>query len=384
MTNDNTNNEICCLSEFNYGLNSIDTNNIVEIANCLLFECLKAYGLMGVKLFNIYLSLINPRDDNYYIVGFSKSSVEKALNLERIRPKVAKKYADSLLNPVIVPTLGDENNTIIEDKIVLFDRSTCLLAPNGQYWFFLSCSQAGKKYLFNIDGLGYIKYKLENVLKLNSKYSMALYFYIEKNSYRRSWIVDFEELKTILGCTSKTYEHFKAFNNQVLTPSSKEVNEKTDTSFEYEAIKQGPWVTQIRFIYKNNNSTYENNQKSPKYNESEYNEDLIGRIMNILKLGKESVVAIIKAAEDNGIPVEDILIYANFVASSNNINNKVGYMITIFRKKDFQEYIKDYYKNPSKYNKNSFNDFKQSMTDEKLDEIERMLIRQVNKKGDKG
>ena len=54
----------------------------------------------------------------------------------------------------------------------------------------------------------------------------------------------------VLDCKERSsYQAFKEFKRAVLDPAVKEVNQKTDCHFEYQAIKRGRKVAKIKFIY---------------------------------------------------------------------------------------------------------------------------------------
>ena len=77
----------------------------------------------------------------------------------------------------------------------------------------LTCTASAKEYIFNIDNIGYMRYRLKNVINLTSRYSYVLFLYLLDNRFRKTWSVDLEELKKLLGCSSETYKQFKYLND---------------------------------------------------------------------------------------------------------------------------------------------------------------------------
>ena len=63
--------------------------------------------------------------------------------------------------------------------------------------------------------------------------------------------ISIKELKKFLNCTAVRYNEFKFFNSEILKKCHKEINKKTDISYNYTTIKKGRNVFAIRFeIYK--------------------------------------------------------------------------------------------------------------------------------------
>ena len=112
----------------------------------------------------------------------------------------------------------------------------------------LTASQSAMKYFFNVDSIGYLRYKLRCITSLTSRYTYIMFTYLEHNRFRKSWEVGLEELKAILHCDSEeTYKAFKRFNDLILKKVQKEMHEKTECRYSYEPIKKGRSVVAVRF-----------------------------------------------------------------------------------------------------------------------------------------
>ena len=104
------------------------------------------------------------------------------------------------------------------------------------------------KYFFNIENLGYLRYKLRCITALTSRYTYIMFIYLEANRYRKSWDIPVDELKQILDCDKEeTYKAYKRFNDLLLKRVQKEMNEKTECRYSYEPVKKGRNVVAIRF-----------------------------------------------------------------------------------------------------------------------------------------
>ncbi|MBF0459101.1 MAG: replication initiation protein [Nitrospirae bacterium] len=90
-------------------------------------------------------------------------------------------------------------------------------------------------------------YQLQNVMQLNSLYSIRLYELLKQ--YVKIGKREFEitELRKILGIADNEYRLYGHFKNKVIITAQKELQAKTDLSFELDEIKTGRAVTSLRF-----------------------------------------------------------------------------------------------------------------------------------------
>ena len=94
----------------------------------------------------------------------------------------------------------------------------------------------------------YVRYGLDNVLRLKSSYHARLYEFLkswESHGYPRT--VPLDELRTIIGAESKGYERFFVLNGSVLKPAREAINSETDIKFCYEPVWVGRGVTGVKF-----------------------------------------------------------------------------------------------------------------------------------------
>lgn len=227
-------------------VNGLDDTYIVEKSRPLMLMKEVPFALGELKVLDTYLSRINARDPEATTVRFSKEEYENLMGIERMHPKRLDKYVTALQGKVAkVPDAAAHNGW---RNYNLFDETGFEQDENGQWWIDLCCTQKAKKLFFNIEGVGYIRYQLKNVLPLMSKYSILLYIYLLDNRFRKSWEVSVEELRTrVLQCSAERYKEYKFFNQEILKKAITEVNEKTDLTFEYRPVRQGRPVVRIYF-----------------------------------------------------------------------------------------------------------------------------------------
>lgn len=207
--------------------------------------------LVEFKILDVYLSRINSRDPSRRDVRFSKGELEKILGVTRINTTELKIWLKHLMGNIV--EVSDVNKPKSFCMVTLFERAFTTQDEYGIWQIDLMCTNASMEYFFNVENLGYFRYKLRSVTALNSRYSYILFLYLEQNrSLRLKWSIDLSELKSILRCdTERTYQQFKFFNQRILAKSCQEINEKTECKFTYTPIKKGRTVIAIQFELKN-------------------------------------------------------------------------------------------------------------------------------------
>lgn len=198
------------------------------------------------KILDTYLSRIDSHKPERRAVRFEKGELEKALGVKKLNAQDLKTRLKHLMGSVVeVP----DNSTKRGFKLVtLFEEAVAEQDENGLWQVSLECTQKSMKYFFNIENLGYLRYKLRCITSLTSRYAYVMFIYLESNRYRRSWEVPLDELKIILNCDNEeTYKEYKRFNDRLMKRVHKELTEKTECQYKYESVKKGRSVVAIRF-----------------------------------------------------------------------------------------------------------------------------------------
>lgn len=219
-------------------------NLLVQKSNPLQSLSKTSMTLPEFKILDAYLSRIDSHDAEKRYVRFEKGELEKILCVTRIlKPDLEKR----LRNLFQVLEINDDTKQKGFKLISLFSKAECEQDDNGLWQVDLACTPEAMEYIFNIDNIGYLRYRLKNVIDLTSRYSYILYLYLENNRFRKSWDVDLDELKQLLCCTAETYSQYYRLNDLILKRCHKELTEKTALRFTYEPIKKGRKVAAIRF-----------------------------------------------------------------------------------------------------------------------------------------
>lgn len=204
--------------------------------------------LAEFKILDVYLSRIDSRNPDRRVVRFEKGELEKILEVKKINTSELKERLKHLGTMVEV---DDPTKTKAFRLVALFEQAECEQDEYGQWQVDLECTRKAMKYIFNVENLGYLRYKLRSIVSIKSRYSYILFLYLEQNRFRKTWDISVKDLKIILNCENDDfYSEFRYFNQRVLKRCQKELCEKTECKFTYETIKKGRVVAFIRFTLK--------------------------------------------------------------------------------------------------------------------------------------
>ncbi|PGT90080.1 replication initiation protein [Bacillus thuringiensis] len=213
-------------------------NNIVSKSNTLI-EANSRLNLVEQKMLLCLASNIEPSDRDFKTYTFPVKQFYDLLGLSgTAKYTELSKITKELVSKVIEIRLGEEliqvswlSSSIYNRKKGTIDmRFDPLLKP-----FLLELSSK------------FTSYKLSNVVKLGSTYSIRIYELLKQYEDLRERTISMETLRYYLDAID-IYPNYANFKQRVLKPAQKELKQKTDISFEFEEIKQGRKVHKIRFI----------------------------------------------------------------------------------------------------------------------------------------
>ena len=224
-----------------------DDNKLLVQKSQPLFSLWKSdLTLAEFKILDTYLSRIDSHNPDKRTVVFEKGELEKILGVQKInQPELEKRLIHLMGNVVKVPDNEAKKGFRL---VTLFQEAVAEQDDYGIWQIKMECTQKAMKYFFNIENLGYLRYKLRCITSITSRYTYILFIYLEANRFRKSWTVDLQRLKEILNCDKEeTYKAFKRFNDLILKKVQKEMHEKTECRFSYEPVKKGRSVVAIKF-----------------------------------------------------------------------------------------------------------------------------------------
>lgn len=221
-----------------------DPNKLMVQKSLPLFSLWRSdLTLAEFKILDTYLARINSHDTERRAVVFEKGELEEILGVKRIPMTELDKRLARLMTTVKVEATSNKFK-----RIALFEIASAEQDQYGIWQVNLECTKAAMNYIFNIENLGYFRYKLRCITSLTSRYAYIMFIYLESNRFRKTWKVSLEELKKILNCEKEeTYKEFKFFNVKILKKVQKELLEKTECKYSFETVKRGRTVVGIKF-----------------------------------------------------------------------------------------------------------------------------------------
>ncbi len=227
-------------------------NDLIVKSNNLI-EGFMSMTANEYKLTLLLISRIKKDDVNFRKQSVKISEIADLLGQDISKGnvyRIAEKLSSSLLNRKIV---------VVND-----------LGDNMEINWFSYCKRLKTKGLleiaFNSDlesfllqiKTSYTKYYLKNIKNMKHMCSLRLYEILKQYEKISTRIINYNELSSMLGVSYKLYGDFK---RNVLIKAKKDLNTFSDLSFEFEEIKEGRRVSEIKFMIKSNNKNIENNNK---------------------------------------------------------------------------------------------------------------------------
>lgn len=207
--------------------------------------------LAEFKILDMYLARINSHNPDKRTVTFEKGEIEQILGVKRIRIEELDTRLLHLGTPIRI-----DDDTIPDDRfarISLFEQAIAERDEDGIWKVELTASQSAMKYFFNVEDIGYLRYKLRCITALTSRYSYIMFLYLERNrSFQKmSWEIPLDNLREMLSCnTEPHYKDFRRFNEKILKRVQTELNQKTECKYSYTPVKHGRTVIAIHFDLK--------------------------------------------------------------------------------------------------------------------------------------
>ena len=204
--------------------------------------------LAEFKILDTYLGRINSHDDEHRTVKFGKGELEELLGVKQLKPQVLDDRLKHLMTTVRIP---DEDSKRGFTRISLFEKAHAEQDDYGVWEAELTCTESAKKYIFDVENITYLRYKLKNIINIKRRYTYIMFLYLWDNKYKRTWEIDLSELKAMLNCDNEpSYDKFKVFNDRILKRVQNEMHEVTDIRYDYETVKRGRSVVAVKFTYK--------------------------------------------------------------------------------------------------------------------------------------
>lgn len=184
----------------------------------------------------------------------------------------------------------------------------------------LSFDKYLKPYLIDLKEQ-FTQYQLNNILKLNSGYSIRIYELLKQYEKIRKRKFEVNALKEFLGIGDK-YRRFSNFESRILKIAKKEINKHTDIDIDYKKIKRGRRITHIKFSIRPSVVDEKIKVLETLYDDEEY--QVIVNKMNLTdkKLNRKQVFKLYEIACSKTDHLENVNVYDYVKATLNYVEEK--------------------------------------------------------------
>lgn len=277
------------------------------------------------------IALIQPDDRDFKTYVLSVKDLAQLIGYKgKSFYSQVEKAIDGIMRKQITIYSTDGKQRVV-DKIQWVQQATYF---HGDGQVKIKLSDALAEYLLNLEK--FTKYRLINVLRLNSEYSWRIYEFLKEDEWKSSSMVQIErnktwkshrimyvdELRRLLDIPDDTLKLMKHFRATVLEKAKKEINEKTDIEFDYEVhTKKGRRIESFIF-YINPSQRFQDLQT-----DVDSTMDQVQSLVNVLIKNGVRVDAAIKLAGKYHYEY----LRANIryvVTSASSKRNQAGYIIS--------------------------------------------------------
>ena len=212
------------------------------------------------------ISLIHPDDEDFKTYQLSIKEFMKLIEIEtKTKYQSLPAITKGLMGKVI--EIREENHDLLQCtwlSSVRYKKGTGIIE--------VKLSPELKPHLLKLQD-GFVSYALKNVAKLSSKYSIRIYELLRQNDYKYQKCIKLElgEFRNMIGIPDGVNEKYGSLKQKVIIPAQKEINNQTDISFEFEEIKVGRKIVELKFNIRKKNVKTEgkeinNNEIKPEEN----------------------------------------------------------------------------------------------------------------------
>ncbi|MBL4937742.1 replication initiation protein [Clostridium sp. YIM B02515] len=327
-------------------------NNWIYQSNKLL-ESSYTLTVLEQKILRILASMIKKDDVDFKEYEFKASDLAKIMGSKNNKNiyRELDKLTDILMTRVVRIKNMDNNNFEKYHFVEVVKYSDGILK--------LKINPEMKPFYINLDW--YTKYQLKNILQFKSTYSFRFYELLKQYQTIGSRSISIEDIRLKLDIKKDEYPKYANLKQKVIIPAQKEINEKSDISFEFHEIKESRKVVAINF--KITNTKIEQELLITSDTRPDSNRDKIQEVKSIIieDITELEVSSILNAAKGD---VDIIREKYEIAKVSDRIKNIVSWMLTAIKE--------DYQWPKGKKKASTFNNFEQRKYD--FDSLEKKLL----------
>ncbi len=191
------------------------------------------------------------------IIEFNIRQFNKSLNLNNNDIKYYVNEIRKMVRHVVSIPVEERNDGGIRLKeVALIAAIDTDINGKGEGSIKIEVADMIKPYFLEIANGQFFSFHKYNSRVLKGRHSISLYLLLKSYQRFKTFQIDYEELRDILEIKEEEYRPFKEFKRWVLERSRKEMLEKNDIYFDYEAIRvslsQKSDVAKILFYIKSN------------------------------------------------------------------------------------------------------------------------------------
>ena len=236
---------------------------LVRKSNSLV-EARYKFNMWETRVFTKMITMVRRNDEDFknYRIYLRDIIQEFGLDKDRASYDLLRDGANTLLQKE-VSIFHESEDGLNETRTHLIVSATTQVNGSNTNYIEVNFHPKMKPHLLELKNR-FTVYDVKNILNLPSSYSVRIYELLkqyEKIGYRK---FEFEDLKEIIGAkevyrnkkgkqeTKDNYPLYGSFNQKILKKAQKHLLLHTDLCFEFEPIKMGRKVHEIRFIIMRN------------------------------------------------------------------------------------------------------------------------------------
>ncbi len=235
-------------------VSSLSNDHWITKGNAMI-ESKYSLTLQQQRLLLIIASKIHPKDENFKLYRFHTKDVIDILGMANTSGNYYGSYYKEIRT--IVKDLQSKSLTI-KSEVGETDFSWVITANyyKDHGYFEVELHPRLKPYFLQLKDK-FTKYRLENVLKLNSPYSIRIYELLKQYEKIRVRRFEVDELKELLAIESGKYKLYGHFKSKILLPAQEQIEKHTDLRFDFKEIKSGRKITRLEFHIKTKTKAFE-------------------------------------------------------------------------------------------------------------------------------